>query len=56
MIGGPGGDTVRGGGSSDDISVFQGDRDRVFCGPGVDEVRASPNLVVAADCETVFGA
>lgn len=40
------------GGAGDDPLVA-GDRHRIDCGPGVDEVRVTGDSTVAPDCETV---
>ena len=54
LVGGPGRDELNGGSGADllDARDHRG-RDRVACGPGRDTVLASPEDVVARDCERV---
>jgi hypothetical protein len=53
LIGGPGNDLLLGGRGNDVISVRDGQRDRVRCGPGRDRVIADRNDTVSRDCERV---
>ena len=54
LHGGPGRDTIDGGPGNDRIAAaYDGARDVVRCGPGVDVVNADRLDVVAADCEIV---
>jgi len=54
LLTGPGKDVVDAGRGADLVSVeYDGSRDRVTCGQGVDTVTADPADRVAADCELV---
>jgi hypothetical protein len=54
LDGGPGRDVVDGGDGDDRVAVgYDGARDRVRCGPGVDTVTADLVDTVASDCELV---
>lgn len=52
--GGPGRDVIDAGPGNDRVATqYDGARDRVVCGPGVDVVTADPLDAVAPDCEVV---
>jgi hypothetical protein len=54
LVGGPGSDLLDGGPGDDRIAAeYDGARDTVRCGPGLDVVNADPIDRVAADCELV---
>ena len=53
VIAGAGRDSVVAGAGADVVDVWDGERDRIFCGPGRDRVRADRLDLVARDCERV---
>jgi hypothetical protein len=54
LHGGPGRDILNGGGGNDRIAAqYDGGRDRVTCGPGLDVVNADLLDALTADCELV---